>query len=65
VADRSQTWIGAPIKAAAMFSVAVESGLRWRGTLEEGGSNVVVGCNNVVRSWLVADGTIDQFGKEE
>jgi hypothetical protein len=65
VADGSQAWIGAPIKAAAMFLIVVRSGLRGRGTLEEGGPDVVVRCNNMVGTWLVRDARVDQFDEEE
>jgi hypothetical protein len=64
-AGAAQAWIGAPIKAAATCPVADGSGLRGRRTLEEGGTNELIRCNNVVRSWFVTDGAIDQFGKEE
>jgi hypothetical protein len=39
--------------------------LRGRRTLEEGGSNVVVGCYNVVLTWLVSARPFDQGGEEE
>jgi hypothetical protein len=39
--------------------------LRGRRTLEEDGPNVVVGCNNVVLTWLIGDGAVDQFDEEE
>jgi len=48
-----------PIKAAAMLLIAEGSGLRGRGTLEEGGPNVVVKCKNVVLTWLVSAGLLD------
>ena len=34
-------------------------------TLEEGGPNVGVRCNNVVLTWLIGDGSIDQLDDEE
>ena len=61
----SQAWIGAPIKAAAMFLIAGRSGLRGRRALEEGGSEVVVRCNNVVSSWLISALFFDQGNEEE
>jgi hypothetical protein len=64
VADGSQAWTGAPNMAAAMFLIA-GSGLRGRRTLEEGGPNVVVRCNNVVLTWLIKDRPIDQLEEEE
>jgi hypothetical protein len=33
-------------------------------TLEEGGPNVVVRCNNVVLTWLIRDGSVDPFEEE-
>jgi hypothetical protein len=61
----AQAWIGAPMKAAAMFPIAARSGLRGRRTLEEGGPYVVVRCNNVVLTWLVRDGRVDPLDEEE
>jgi hypothetical protein len=65
VGGGSQAWIGAPIKAAAMFLIAGRSGLRGRRTLEEGGSEVVVRGNNVVSSWLISARFFDQGNEEE
>jgi hypothetical protein len=65
VGGGSQAWIGAPIKAAAMFLIAGRSGLRGRRTLEEGGSEVVVRCNNVVSSWLISALFFDQGTKRK
>jgi hypothetical protein len=48
-----------------MFLIAWRSGLRGGRTLEEGGPNVVVGCNNVVSTLLIRDGPIDQLDEEE
>jgi hypothetical protein len=39
--------------------------LRGRRTLEEGGPDVVVGCYNVVLTWLVRARPFDQGGEEE
>ena len=64
-AGAAQAWIGAPMKAAAMFPIAARSGLRGRRTLEEGGPYVVVRCNNVVLTWLVRDGRVDPLDEEE
>jgi hypothetical protein len=64
-AGESQAWIGAPIKATTMSLIAEGSGLRGRRTLEESGPNVVVRCNNVVLTWLIKDGSIDQHTEEE
>jgi hypothetical protein len=50
----SQACIGALNMAAAMFLIVAGSGLRGRRTLEEGGPNVMVRCNNVVLTWLVS-----------
>jgi hypothetical protein len=61
----AQAWIAAPMKAAAMFPIAGRSGLRGRGALEEGGPYVVVGCNNVVSTWLVRDAVVDPLDEEE
>jgi hypothetical protein len=60
-----QAWIGAPIKAAAMYPVEDGSGLRGRRTLEEGGPNVAVRCKNVVLTWLVRDGAINPLDEDE
>lgn len=65
VADGSQAWIGAPMKAAAMFLIAGRSGLRGRRTLEERGPNVAVRCNNVVSAWMIRARFFDQGGEEE
>jgi len=48
-----------------VFLIVARSGLRGRGTLEEGGSNVMVRCNNVVLRWLVSARFFDQGGEEE
>lgn len=45
--------------------IAGRSGLRGRRTLEEGGPYVVVRCNNVVLTWMIGDGSVDQLDKEE
>jgi hypothetical protein len=50
---------------AAMFPITGRSDLRGRRTLEEGGPNVAVRCNNVVLTWLIKDGLIDQLDEEE
>jgi hypothetical protein len=52
-------------QGAAMFSDCGESGLRGRGTLEEGGPNVAIWCKNVVLTWLVRDDLIDPLDEEE
>jgi hypothetical protein len=64
-AGGSQAWIGAPMKAAAIFLIAGRSGLRGRRTLEEGGPYVVVRCNSVVLTWLVRDRRVDPLDEEE
>jgi hypothetical protein len=51
--------------APAMFLIVAGSGLRGRRTLEEGGPDVAVRCNNVVLTWLIRDGSIDQLDEEE
>jgi hypothetical protein len=51
--------------AAAMFLIVAESGLRGRRTLEEGGPNVAVRCNNVVLTWLVRDAGLDRLDEKE
>jgi hypothetical protein len=53
------------MKAAAMFLTMTGPGLRGRRTLEESGPNVVVGCYNVVLSWLVRARFFDQGGEEK
>jgi hypothetical protein len=47
------------------FSDCGGSDFGGRRTLEEGGPCVVVGCNNVVRTWLVRDRAIDPLDEEE
>ena len=64
-AGGSQAWIGASIWLRRCFLIAGRSGLRGRRTLEEGGPNVVVRCNNVVLTWLVNARFFDQGGEEE
>jgi hypothetical protein len=48
-----------------MFPIAGRLSLRGRRTLEEGGPDVVVRCNNVVLTWLIRDGAIDPLDEEE
>jgi len=48
-----------------MSLIAEGSSFGGRRTLEESGSNVVVRCNNVVLTWLIRDGSIDQHTDEE
>jgi hypothetical protein len=64
-ADGSQAWIGAPMKAAAMFLIAGRSGLRGRRTLEEGVPNVGARCKSVVVPWCIDDCRGDRFEEEE
>jgi hypothetical protein len=52
--EEAQAWIAVPFlvfKASAMFLIAAGSGLRGRGTLEEGGRYVVAKGKTPVVSW--------------